>query len=267
METRRHDLLSQLEAAANKSVRTHEDLVTLNDAFISLIFQIMYGLPEEFQFRAAFHMCERYLPIFEKKQPHSTWARQLLGDLCAWFRAEVDSTPEIPDDSDSADTSYQYGFTNLLVGYHYRDDPACLTAGVCGMILHVVSARAQNVFLADDPIAARIEQEKAAYHRMKDAHHRNEDGSYREDEEDYPPEPQYFCDLWKPEHSASDNVAYLAVYCRECLHVAEWLRAEEVWKYLEPVDLDAMMRGYERWEEGECTPLLPERKAFTVAPE
>lgn len=267
METRRRNLLNQLEAAANKSVCAHEDLVALNDAFISLTFQIMYGLPTELQLRAALHKCERYLPIFEKKQPGSSWARQLIGDMDAWFRAERDSTPEIPDDSDSADTSYQYGFTNLLVGYHYRDDPACLTAGVCGMILHVVNARAQNVFLADDPIAARIEQEKAAYHRMKDAHHRNEDGTYREDEEDWPPEPAYFNDLWKSEHSASDNVAFLAVYCRECRLVAEWLRAQEVWKYPEPDDLEAMKRGLKRWEEGEFTPLLPERKETSVAPE
>jgi len=267
METRRRNLLNQLEAAATKPLRTHEDLVALNDAFISLTFKIMYGLPDELQFRAAFHMCERYLPIFEKKQPSSSWARQLIGDLDAWFRAERDSTPEIPDDSDSADTSYQYGFTNLLVGYHYRDDPACLTAGVCGMILHVVNARAQNVFLADDPIAARIEREKDAYHRMKDAHHRNEDGTYREDEEDYPPEPGYFNDLWKSEHSASDNVVFLAVYCRECLHLAEWLGAQEVWKYPEPDDLEAMKLGLKRWEEGECTPLLPERKETSVAPE
>lgn len=265
MDTRRHDLLNRLEAAAKRTVTTHEDLVSLNDAFHSLSFQILYGLPEELQFRAAFHMCERYLPIFEKKQPRSTWARQLLGNLDAWFHAERDSTPEIPDDSDSADTSYQYGFTNLLVGYHYRDDAACLTAGVCGMILHVVNARAQNVFLADNPIAARVEQEKAAYHRMKDAHHRNEDGTYRDDEEDYPPEPDYSNDLLKSEHSASDNVAFLAVFCRECLHVADWLRAEEVWKYPEPEDLEAMMRGLERWEEGECTPMLPECKEKSVA--
>jgi hypothetical protein len=259
MDTRRQDLLNQLEAAATKTVRTHEDLVSLNDTFISLTFQIMYGLPEELQFRAAFHSCERYLPIFEKKQPGATWARQLLGDLDAWFRAEVDSTPEIPDDSDSADTSYQYGFTNLLVGYHYREHPACLTAGVCGMILHVVGARARNVWLADDAIAARIEQEKDAFHRMKDAYYLTEDGTYREEEEDGPREPEYFNDLWKSEHSASDNVAYLAVYCRECQHVVEWLRAQEVWKYPEPDDLDAMMRGLKRWEDRECTPMLPER--------
>ncbi len=253
MDTRRQDLLNRLEVAAKKNVRTHEELVVLKDTFIPHIFQIIYGLPEELQFRAAFHMCERYLPIFEKKQPGSTWARQLIGDLDAWFRAERDSTPEIPDEADSADTSYQYGFTNLLVGYHYRDDPACLTAGVCGTILHVVSARARNVFLADDPMVIQFEEEDRAWWATW--------GDV--DQAHWPPQPDAMRQLAQPEHSASDNVAYLAVYSRECLHVVEWLRAEKVWTYPEPNDLDVMMRGLERWKEGECTPLLPERKEHT----
>jgi hypothetical protein len=257
MENRRQDLLNQLEAATKKPVRTDDDLVSLNHEFHSLGFQILYGLPEELQFRAAFHSCERYLPIFEKKQPGSTWVRQLLGDIDAWHRAEGDATPDGPDESDSADTHYHCGFTDLLVGYRYRDHPACLTAGVCGMIIHVVWARAGNVFLADDAIAARIEQEEDAFRRMKDAYYLTEDGTYRDEEEDGPREPKYFHDLLKPEHSAFDNVAFQAVYCRECLHVVEWLRAEEVWKYPEPNDLDAMRHGLKRWEECECTFLTP----------
>ena len=220
METRRQDLLNQLEAAANKSVRTLEDLGSLNDALHSLGFQILYGLPEELQFRAAFHSCERYLPIFEKKQPGSIWVRQLLGDIGAWHRAEGDATPDAPNESDSADWSYQCGFSDLLVGYRHRDHPACLTAGVCGMIISVVGARARNVWLADDAIAARIEKEKDAYHRMEDAYYRNEDGSYRDEEEDRPPEPDHFRDLWKPEHSAYHNVAFMAVYRREFQRIA-----------------------------------------------
>jgi hypothetical protein len=135
------------------------------------------------------------------------------------------------------------------------------------MIIHVVGARARNVWLADDTVAARIEKEEDAFHRMKDAYYLTEDGSYREEEEDGPREPEYFNDLWKSEHSASDNVAYLAVYCRECLHLVEWLRAQEVWKYPEPDDLDAMMRGLKRWEDRECTPMGPERTEGELLPE
>lgn len=247
MDNRRQDLLNQLEAAAEKGVRTRDDLVSLIDALHSFCFQILYGLPEELQFRAAFHMCERYLPIFEKKQPHSTWARQLLGDIGAWHRAEGDATPDAPDDSDSADGSYQFGFGDLLVGYRHRDHPACLTAGVCGMIIHVVGARARNVFLADDPAVIRFEKEDRDWWATW--------GDV--DEALWPPQPESMFLMYKPEHSAFDNVAFQAVYRRECLHVVEWLRAEEVWKYPEPDDLDAMRHGLKRWEDCECTFLTP----------
>jgi len=123
MEDRRKDLLNQLEAAAHKTPRVPED-------FLSLCFQIMYGLPMELQLRAAFHRYERYLPIHEAKWPGITWPRQVLADLDAWFRAEGEATPDEPDDVDAADLKYQATFTDLLCASRYRDDPACLTAGL-----------------------------------------------------------------------------------------------------------------------------------------
>jgi hypothetical protein len=76
MENRRKDLLNQLEADASK--------VPLETGhFVSIAFQILYGLPMDLQLRAALHMCERYLPIHEKKLPGSAWVRRLLGDLDA----------------------------------------------------------------------------------------------------------------------------------------------------------------------------------------
>jgi hypothetical protein len=253
MDNRRQNLLNQLEAAAAKKPFVPED-------FLSISFQIMYGLPMELQLRAAIHICERYLPIFEKKWPDLTWCRQLVGDIDAWHRAEGEGTPDVPDEADSAESAYYFGFIYLLCGYHDKDDPVAFTSGVCGTMFEAICARAINVYLADDAIAARIEQEKDAYHRMKDAYYRNEDGTYRLEEEDGPPEPDHFRDLWKPEHKRYLNVAYDAVYRREWRHIAEWLRAEEVWKYPEPDDMDAMMRGLKRWEAKEFYPMGPERK-------
>lgn len=247
MDDRRRDLLNRLEVAAKKPVCTDDDLVSLNDDFFSLGFQILYGLPEELQFRAAFHMCERYLPIFEKKQPGSTWVRQLLGDIAEWHRVEGDATPDAPDEADSADAHYHSGFTDLLVGYRFRDHPACLAAGVCGMILSVVWARARNVFLADDPIVIQFEKEDRSWW----------DTWGDVDESLWPPQPESMFQMYKPEHLPLNNVAFQAVYCRECLHVVEWLRAEEVWKYPEPNDLNAMRHGLKRWEDCECTFLTP----------
>lgn len=248
MENRRLDLLNRLEAAAKKT-RLERDLVSLLEDFSSLSFQTMYGLPAELQLRAALHMCERYMPISEKKWPGVTWPRELLGDLDAWFRAEGEGTPDGLDDLDSADRIYQSGFTNLLVGYHYRDDPACLTAGVCGTIIHVVHARAQNVFLTDDPVVVRLQKEEEAWWSTWGG----------VDEELWPPRPDAMRQLVQPEHSAFNNVAFDAVYRREWRHAAEWLRGEAVWKYPEPDNLDAMMRGLQRWQGRELCPMGPER--------
>ena len=71
--------------------------------------------------------------------------------------------------------------------------------------------------------------------------------------------PPSFDLLWKPEHNAHDNVAFIAVYRREWQRIAAWLRAEAVWQYPEPRDLEAMRRGLERWEAHQFLPMGPER--------
>jgi hypothetical protein len=242
MHNRRQELLNRLKAAADKRPPLPED-------FLSLCFQVLYGLPAELQLRAAVHMRERYLPIYEMKVPGSTWCRQLLGDLDAWFRADGEATPDGPDDIDSADRMYQAGFTELLSGYRHRDDPACLTAAICGTMLNVIHARAQNVFLADDPVVVRLQKEHDAWW----------DAWGGVEEDLWPPQPDAMRQLAQPEHNPSRNVAFDAVYRREWLHVAEWLRAETVWQYPEPEDLETMMRGLERWEAHQFLPMGPLR--------
>lgn len=254
METRKQALLKKLDEMA-----TSAEPVDLSSECKTICFQILYGLPWELQVRAACFMCERYLPIFSAKWPDETWPREILRDVDAWHRVNGRGTERIPDEADSADSAYLFCFDFLLSAYHHKDDAVSLTSGCCGAMGYAAYARATNVWLADDAIAARIEHEKDAYHRMKDAYHRNEDGTYREEEEDYPPEPEYFRDLWKPEHNDYNNVAFMAVYRREFRQIAEWLRAEEVWKYPEPDNLDAMMRGLKRWESHEFLPMGPER--------
>jgi hypothetical protein len=252
MDTRRQDLLIRLETAAAKSEDLLEECSTIS-------FQIMYGLPWDLQMRAALHSCERYLPIFEVKWPGVIWPREILRDVDAWHRVNGRGRPRSWDEADSADSAYLFCFDYFLSAYHHKDDPASLTLGNCGAMGNAACARAINVWLADDAIAARIEKERDAFYRMKDDYYRNEDGTYREDEDDGPQEPKHFGDLCKPEHQRHLNVAYDAVYRREWRHIAEWLRAEEVWKYPEPDDLDAMMRGLKRWESHEFYPMGPER--------
>lgn len=241
MNTRRHNLLNSLEAAAAKTPLLPED-------FLSISFQILYGLPADLQFQAAIHLCGRYLPIYEKKLPSSAWVRLLLADLGAWFHDNRDATPDLPDESDSADALYHAGFTNLLVGYHHRDDPACLTAGVCGTMIHVIHARAQHVFLADDPVVIELEKEDRVWW----------DTWGHVEEERWPPQPDAMLQLAQPEHNPFKNVAFDAVYRREWMYVAGWMRAQAVDQYPEPEDLDAMTRGQKRWEAREFCPMGPE---------
>jgi len=240
MDTRRQDLLKKLEETATSAAP-----VGLSSACKTIAFQVMYGLPWELQIRAACHMCECYLPVFEAKWPGVSWPRQLLGDMEAWHRAEGRGRPSCPDEADSADSAYYFCFDFLLSAYHHKDDSVTLTAGTCGASGYAAYARARNVWLADDPVAARIEKEKSAYHSLE--------------EECRPPKPASFDLLWEPEHHASDNVAFVAVYRREFQRMATWLRAEAVWQYPEPENLDAMMRGLARWEAHEFYPMGPER--------
>jgi len=244
MEDRRRDLLNRLEAAA----RTAE-METLPEDLPSLCFQIMYGLPSELQLRAALHMFERYLPIHEKKWPEITWPRQVLGDVDAWFRAHGEATPDEPDDVDAADLKYQASFTDLLCAYRYRDDAACLTAGLCSTVLGMVHTRAENVFVADAPVASQIWKERRAWWITWDS----------VEEEHRPPQPEPSSPLGPLEQRTFHNVAFEAVYRREWLHVVEWLRGEAVWKYPEPDDMDAMARGLERWKPHEGHSMGPER--------
>ena len=116
------------------------------------------------------------------------------------------------------------------------------------MISHAIRARAQNVFLADDPVVVRLQKEHDAWW----------DAWGGVEEELWPPQPESFHQLAQHEHNPPRNVAFNAVYRREWLHLAEWLRAEAVWEHPEPDDLEAMMRGLKRWEARECCPMGPE---------
>lgn len=240
MNTRRQELLNNLEEAAASAAPER-----LSSDCKAICFQVMYGLPCELQMRAASSICERYLPIFEKKCPGVTWPRVLLGDVDGWHRVKGRATPDTPEGADSADGAYLFCFDFLLCAYHHKDDPMSVTAGACGAMGYAAYARADHVWLADDPVAARIEKEKSAYCNIE--------------EERRPSEPPSFDELWKPEHNAYDNVAFVAVYRREWAHVADWLRAKAVWQYPEPEDLDAMMQGLEEWEAHQFLPMGPSR--------
>lgn len=238
MKTRRRELLKKLEGAAAGATP-----VDLSSDCKAICFHIMYGLPTELQIRAACFMCERYLPIFQAKWPGVSWPQQLLGDVDGWHRVKGRGTPDAPEEADSADGAYLFCFDFLLSAYHHKDDPVSLTAGTCGTMGYAAFASADHAWLVDDPEAARIEKEQAAYYRIA--------------EEQRPSEPPSFNELQKPSHSPYHNVAFIAVYRREWATIAAWLHAEAVWQFPEPEELDAMRRGLERWEAHQFMPMGP----------
>ena len=241
VDNRRKDLLKKLEETAATVAPER-----LEAECQALCFQILYGLPPDRQIRAASSMLERYLPIFEKKQPSATWARRILEDsdgeaVPVWNGV----MPDDPDRADSANADYWHGMSSLLHARWYKDDPARRTANACCTMAAAAQARARNVWLADDPEAARIQMEEDAFWAID-----------RELPADAPPAnpPAYFKELETPAHGRYYNAAFIAVYRREWMHVVEWLRAEAVWQYPEPEDLDAMTQSLALWQR---QPLFP----------
>ncbi len=234
MDTRRLELLDRLEAAAATAMPDR-----LADDCRAICFQIVYRLPPELQIRAAGCMLQRYLPIFEKKQPNLTWPRQVLEDPDGWNVRWSHECPDYPEGADPADRHYWGAFDALFDARHYKDDPVRLAANASDTMARVAQARARNVWLADDPEAARIEKEEDAFWALHQ--------EYRPDAP--PPDPPaLFKELESPAHGRYHNAAFIAVYRREWCVVAAWLRSEAVWQYPEPEDLDTMMQALANWQ-------------------
>jgi hypothetical protein len=241
MDNRRQDLLTKLEETL--ATVAPERLEAEGQA---LCFQILYGLPPELQIRAAGCMLQRYLPIFERKQPSLTWPRQVLEDRDGWNGRWSHESPDYPEGADTADWHYWSAFNPFFHARHFKDDPVRLAANVCCTMADVAQARARHVWLADDPEAARIQREEDAFWAID-----------QELPADAPPAnpPAYFKELESPAHGRYYNAAFIAVYRREWLHVAEWLRVEAVWQYPEPEDLDAMMQALADWRARDFRPM------------
>jgi hypothetical protein len=153
-----------------------------------------------------------------------------------------------------ADRIYTFCFDALLSAYHDRDHPPSLTSGACCAIAHAAHARAENVWVADDPVGVLIWEKTWEYYQIE--------------EERRPSEPPFSYEQeYDPEHQDRENVAFMAVYRREWAHAAAWLTAEAVWQYPEPEDLDAMMRALERWNDHDHLPMGPGHADPTTPPD
>lgn len=241
METRRETLLKQLDEVAATAMPER-----MADECRAICFQILYALPSDLQLRATGYMLRRYLPIFETKHPSLTWPRQVLENADRWYGRWSQERPEYPEGADPADRHYWGAFDPFINVCRYKDDPVRLAANASDTLADVAQARARNVWLADDPEAARIEREEDAFWALHQ--------EYRPDAP--PPDPPpHFKELESPAHGRYYNAAFIAVYRREWIHVAEWLRAEAVWQYPEPEDIDAMMQALATWRARDFLPM------------
>ncbi|MEM9490715.1 MAG: hypothetical protein AAGC55_16325, partial [Myxococcota bacterium] len=185
------------------------------------LFQILYGLSAEMQIGLARDMAARFLPVFHANHPEVTWPTTVLDDLDAYFNEHEQTLPDEPEDSFGGDMSFNYALYALLRALAYskqgllpRVTPACCTA-----LLMAVSARAANVWHADDPDGVQAWRD-GAWETL----------------------------AGRGEHN---NAASMAVARREWLVVADWLEAHNVDVF--PVTDEAEReKWFAWWQDREC---------------
>ena len=190
----------------------------------SLLFRVLYSLPAELQIGLARDTTARFLPIFHANHPNVTWPKTVLDDLHAYYSENEQALYDEPENSFGGDMSFNYALYALLRALSHAEKgnlpqvtPACCTA-----LIWAVSARARNVWHADDPAAVRAFEE-----RDREA---------------------------LAGRSMHHNVAALAVKKREWLLVADWLEEHQVGDYPETDEVGAAEREkwFEWWLDREC---------------
>lgn len=189
------------------------------------LFRALYGVPAEVQIGLARRMTARFLPIFRANHPEdtleATWPETVLDDLDGYHDEHERTVENEPANSFGGDMSFRFALYALLdaVSYSRQGNLARVTPACCTALLAAVSARAANVWHADDPEGVQ------AWH----------DGDYE-------------ALAGRGEH---DNVASVAVTRREWLIVADWLEEHQVGDYPE-ADEAEREQWFEWWQEREC---------------
>ncbi|WP_428269582.1 hypothetical protein [Haliangium sp.] len=162
----------------------------------------------------------RFLPIFRVNHPDITWPDILLSDLDGYYDEHEQGMPDDSDAYAGGDAAFDFALCALLRAKAYakegnlpRVTPACCTA-----LIAAVSARATNVWHADDPEAVRAFEVRDAEALAGRTVH--------------------------------DNVASQAVKKREWQMVAEWLERHRVGDYPDTQDAERE-RWFEWWLERE----------------
>lgn len=214
--TRRATLVERMEAEARRVDRKVS----------STCFEILCGLPIDTQIAAAVLVMKRFLPLYERMRPGSTGPRRALDDPKAWLEEHGRASPLEHDPAPLAESAFAMAFDGLLIALAYDTDPYALTSGCTYAIRMAVAARADAVWMADEPLAVEMFELEAL-----------------------PP----------VRLNPFDNVAWIAITAREWLLVVDWLRQPEVIESVDPVPPDQIAAFLETWIANEEIVVVPRR--------
>ncbi|HEX3481021.1 MAG TPA: hypothetical protein VHT91_38660 [Kofleriaceae bacterium] len=197
-----------------------------------LCFRVLWELPVERQIESGRCMLWRYLPIFEHKWPSDTAARRLLSDVGRWLALEGPVGLGAHDRLDPADVEFVYGVDALIGAAASPTSAPTVTSGCVGAMVGAITARARNVWVADDPDG-------------HDAYRRNMAAA--EAESTAAPEPD----------ETVEPVGSRAVEDREWRALLDMWRGDAIWQFPEVVDGEALARALAAWQEREQLWLPP----------
>jgi hypothetical protein len=190
-------------------------------------FKILYGLAPSIQMALPLNAMKRFVPIFHWKNPGATEPQQLLDNPEAWFR-ERGRSFELESTNDQSEAAFLFSIHALLLALAYPSEPFTLTSSCACAVAAAVSARALNVWTADEPEAAALSDlEVETPHRVPKG------------------------------RTVLDNVAAKAVTRREWKEVGRWLRRAEVLDAPDVSDPAEVEAALKRWTEIEHLIVVP----------
>jgi hypothetical protein len=212
--TRRAALIDRMEVEARRADRSVS----------TTCFEILCGLPFDTQIAAAVAPMKRFLPLYERMQPGTAEPRRALDDPAAWLAANGRASPLEHDPAPLAESAFAMAFDGLLIALAYGADAYSLTSGCSYAIRMAVVARADAVWMADEPSVIELFEAEAPPHAVP---------------------------------SPFDNVAWTAVSAREWGLVASWLRRPEVVSGAEPIAPEQLAMLVSAWIDHEEIAVVP----------
>ncbi|MFA6011875.1 MAG: hypothetical protein WC799_17925 [Desulfobacteraceae bacterium] len=192
-------------------------------------FKILYGLPYYLQIELCCYIINRYLPIFENRNPKIKWPHNILINIGLYFDQNGKNIPHQEEGLCLSDSLFIFCFNALLLAYCYRDNTEILTSSSSCAINASIQAMSYNAWIDDDPEALKMW----------------EDGTIQ------------------IERMMYSNSAFKDVCKKEWNAVMNWLLEKKVMDYPDEVDVNKMDQFIKYWKEGELALIIPEtRKLF-----